>query len=167
MRMKKLVNPYREIPGYRCFGCSPDHPDGLKMEFWLDGGAVVCEWMPGDGFQGYLGVLHGGIQATLLDEIASWWVMVVLGTSGVTSSMDVKYRKPVMIADGPLHLRASLNRMIRNVAVISAELRNREGVLCAEAEIKYFTFREEVARRDFFYPGRENFFGNPEENRHG
>ena len=30
---KKIINPWRNHEGYNCFGCSPDNPIGLHLEF--------------------------------------------------------------------------------------------------------------------------------------
>jgi acyl-coenzyme A thioesterase PaaI-like protein len=49
------------------------------MTFFDDGEGIVSNWGPKEGYQGYDKVLHGGIQATLIDEIASWVVYVRLG----------------------------------------------------------------------------------------
>ena len=44
--MKKIINPWRNHEGYNCFGCSPDNPIGLHMEFYEDGDYVVSTWHP-------------------------------------------------------------------------------------------------------------------------
>ena len=35
--MKKIINPWRNHPEYNCFGCCPDNPIGLHLEFYEDG----------------------------------------------------------------------------------------------------------------------------------
>ena len=66
--MIKLNNPYAEHPDYNCFGCSPFNEFGLHLEFWEDGDDLVAKWQPRKSLEGWMGVLHGGIQATLLEE---------------------------------------------------------------------------------------------------
>ena len=70
--MKRLTNPWRDIPGYFCFGCAPDNKAGVRMSFYSDGDDVVSVWKPEQQFQGWLDTLHGGIQAVMLDEISKW-----------------------------------------------------------------------------------------------
>lgn len=82
--MRKIRNPFIGKEGYNCFGCSPDNPFGLHMEFYEDGDDVVSYWHPHDHFQGWTGVMHGGILATMIDETAGWVVMRKLQTSGMT-----------------------------------------------------------------------------------
>ncbi|MDY0102278.1 MAG: PaaI family thioesterase [Lentimicrobium sp.] len=156
--MRHLKNPFVKLEGYNCFGCSPDNNCGLGLTFVEDGDYVVSEWMPKPQFQGWHNVLHGGIQATLLDEIASWLVFAKLQTSGVTSKMEVRLKKPVYTDKGKLTLKAKLREMKRNIAVIETWLYNAEMELCAYANMHYYTFKEEVAREKLWYPGAEAFY---------
>jgi acyl-coenzyme A thioesterase PaaI-like protein len=156
--MKKIANPYRNLEGYYCFGCAPQNQNGLHMQFFEEGEAIVSEWEPKNYFQGYYQVLHGGIQATLMDEIASWLVQVKLKTAGVTSQMTIRYKKTVPINRGNIRLRARLTGKRRNLADIRVELFGPDGSLCAEGDFVYFTFPEEVAREKLHYPGHKAFF---------
>jgi len=127
------------------------------MHFRLKGDAVVCDWEPETHLQGWVGVLHGGIQATLMDEIASWYVFVKLQTAGVTSKMEVKLLKPVKMDMAPFRLEATLIEMKRNIAMIQVELFMRDGTLGAEAVMHYFTYPRSIASSKLFYPGIEHF----------
>lgn len=155
---RKISNPYQKLEGYNCFGCSSRNTFGLKMNFVEFEDGLSSEWVPEDHFQGWMGVLHGGIQASLMDEIASWVVFVKLGKSGVTSEMKVRYKHPVKMSEKPLKIKGILREMQRNIAVIDTFLYDDEGKLCAQGECKYFTFSDEVAKEKYFYPGKEAFF---------
>lgn len=155
---KKLFNPFVKLDGYKCFGCSPDNPFGLQLKFHEEDDCVTAQWEPKEQFQGWLNTLHGGIQATLLDEIASWLVLVKLNTSGVTCEMEVKLRKPVKTNEGTIFLKATLLEMKRNIAIINTSLYNSKQELCSEAIMHYFTFPEPVAREKFWYPGKAAFY---------
>lgn len=154
--MKHLDNPFTSLEGYNCFGCAPDNPQGLRMQFTDEGDYVVSIWQPENNFQGWHNVLHGGIQATLMDEIASWVVFAKLGTTGVTSKMAIKLIKPMMIDKGPVKLVAKLREMHHNIAIIDVELMDGEETCCAEGVFHYFTYPEGVAKQKLFYPGRDN-----------
>ena len=95
--MKKIKNPYLGLQeqGYNCFACCPDNPPGLKMEFYEDGDDLVCVWNSDDNYQGWLKTLHGGIQATLMDELGGWIVNRKLQTAGMTTNITMKYLHPV------------------------------------------------------------------------
>ena len=127
------------------------------MQFTDEGDQVISTWQPENNFQGWHNVLHGGIQATLMDEIASWVVFAKLGTTGVTSKMEIRLSKPMLMNKGPVKLTARLREMRRNIAVIDVELRDSEETLCAEGVFHYFTYPEGIAKEKLFYPGREKF----------
>ena len=152
---EKISNPFRHYEGYNCFGCSPNNPIGLHMEFMEEGDELISTWDPAPNFQGWYNVLHGGIQSTLMDEIASWVVFVKLKTSGVTSQIEIKYKKAVPSNKGPITLRARLIEMKRNIAIVDVKLFGPDHELCTVATIKYFTFPQEVAREKLWYPEPE------------
>lgn len=159
--MKKIRNPWKDpknIGDYNCFACSPYNESGLQLEFWEDGDEIVSKWDPLRMYEGWIGVLHGGIQATLLDEIGGWVVMLKLGTTGVTSEMQVKYLKPVQISGGELTVRGKLESVDSRIATISASLFNGAGVECASATLSYFVFPEKIAKARYHFPGKEAFY---------
>ncbi len=127
------------------------------MHFRMEGEEVLCDWEPENHLEGWVGVLHGGIQATLMDEIASWYVFVKLQTAGVTSKMEVKLLKPVKMDKAPFRLRARLQEMKRNVAIIHVELFMNDGTLGADSLMHYYTYPQDIAKEKLFYPGIEAF----------
>lgn len=154
----KINNPYLPNKEHFCFGCSPKNLIGLHLSFELDGDRVLCQWQPEANYQGFHQVLHGGILATLLDEIAGWVVQAVVGTAGVTSEMNVKYLKPVYVHDGPLQLEAAVAHKRGRLVDIEAKLSNAFGILCTQATVTYYLFPLEVAKEKFNYPGSDAFF---------
>ncbi len=160
--MKKILNPWKTNPEnrkeYNCFGCSPFNEIGLQLEFWEDGDELIAKWSPRKSLEGWLGVLHGGIQATLLDEMGGWIVMIKLQTAGVTAGMNVKYLKPVKVSGGELTIRGRLLRCEKRIAKIECSLENQHGETCAKAELDYFFFPEKIAKARYYYPGIEAFY---------
>lgn len=156
--MKKIKNPYVGLKGYNCFGCSPDNPDGLQMKFIEDGNYVISHWIPKPNFNGYDDILHGGIQATLMDEIASWCIQVKLKTSGVTTRLNTQFKKPVSVSQGAIILKAHIVDTNRRIARVNVELFNAGGELCSTGDISYFIFPEDVARKRLNFPEYSSFF---------
>lgn len=157
--MKKIVNPFAHVSKevYHCFGCSPANEHGLHLEFWEDGDELVARWQPRKTYEGWKNILHGGIQATLLDETAAWLVFVKLKTAGVTTEMHVNYANPVFISKGEVIIRARLVSQEKRLAKIACRLADGEGKICASAEVTYFCFPEKIARTKYNYPGAEAF----------
>lgn len=144
--MRKIQNPWTKKDGYNCFGCAPDHPFGLHMEFFEDGDQVVCFWHPTENHQGWVNTLHGGIISTLIDEIASWVVVRKLQTAGVTSRLNVQFLKPVMTTEPQITLRAQITDRKRNFVTIHVTLENATGEICAEADAIYYALSDQRSR---------------------
>ena len=83
--------------GQPCFGCSPDHPFGFHLRFERDGDDVVTRFTPTERHQGPPGIMHGGLVATLADEIGAWAIIAVLEKFGFTAEMTCKLHEPVRI----------------------------------------------------------------------
>ena len=156
--MQILKKPFEGHPDYKCFGCSPSNPIGLNLQFMEDGDFVKVDWQPREEFQGFVNVLHGGIQATIMDELAAWCVNVKVKTAGVTKSFRMIYHKPVYVNRGELHFRAQLTGMEKNIAIIKTELFDNDNQLCSEGEFRYFTYPEAIAKRKLMYPGADAFY---------
>lgn len=144
--MYRIKNPWLHKDAYFCFGCCPDNHSGVCMEFYADGEEVVSYWKPEARFQGWIDTLHGGIQAVLLDEICAWAVIYRLQTSGVTSKMETRYKRPLSTKDAYLVLRAAVTEVRRNIATIEAGIYDSAGELCTQAVCTYYTFTGEKAR---------------------
>jgi uncharacterized protein (TIGR00369 family) len=155
--MKKIKNPYDKETNM-CFGCSQNNTSGLKLQFEEDDMFVCATWQPTSDYQGYVNILHGGIISTLMDEVGAWCINLKLGTAGVTSEMKIKYLSPVFINKGSLTVKASLHERKEKTAVIKCLLYNDANKLCAQAEIEYFIYPQEIAIRKFRYPGRDAFY---------
>ncbi|MDR1675836.1 MAG: PaaI family thioesterase [Tannerella sp.] len=151
--MKKIINPWQGVEGYLCFACSPANPSGLHMEFYEDGDDIVSFWQPTDRQQGWLNTLHGGIQSTLMDELAAWVIVRKLQTTGVTSKMEIKFLKSISTRDARLTVHGRIRDKKRNAVFVETEIYDAAGELCTRAEIIYFVTTPERAREAFHFEG--------------
>ena len=80
-----------------CFVCGRDNPRGLYMSFYDNGSnEVVSEYTVADEYQGYPGVVHGGVVAAMLDEVVARVAMIGDHHHFMMSViLDIKYRHPV------------------------------------------------------------------------
>lgn len=161
--MKKITNPFVKLDNHYCFCCSNRNPIGLKLEFWLDEEEemVFTNWEPSRSYQGYPNVLHGGIQSTLMDEVASWAVYILLQTAGFTTKIDIKIKKPVHIDKGALKVTAKVISTEKKISNILTKLYDSEGTLCSEGIIQYYIYPQQTAIEKLDYPGFDAFFPNP------
>ena len=112
---------------------------------------MVCYWEPKEHFQGWTDTLHGGIQATLIDETAGWVIARKLQTSGMTTNLNIKYKRPIPTIEGTkLEIRAHINEMKRNFALMEASI-TCNGELCTTAELTFFCFPQEKAKEEFHF----------------
>jgi uncharacterized protein (TIGR00369 family) len=128
------------------------------MTFYEDGDELLSVWHPESHFQGYLNILHGGILATLMDEIASWTVYVKHKAAGVTSKMEIRFLKAVFADKGQLTIRSRIVHTRRNLIDMNVRLFDNEGQLCSEAMVTYFTYSEKKSRESLYYPDHSAFF---------
>lgn len=159
--MIKIRNPFTEMGtrhDYNCFGCSPFNEIGLQLEFWENEEELIARWQPRKSLEGWMNVVHGGIQAALLDELAGWIVLIKMKTAGVTSALNVRYLKPVNISKGEVTIKGKVVSVDKKLATINATLFDGEGTECASAEISYFCFPENIAKAKYHYPGIHEFY---------
>lgn len=120
-----------------CFVCGEENDAGLHMHFFETEGEpliVVAEYTVPARYEGYAGVTHGGIVATMLDEVTSRTVL--RGDPPrfvVTSRLSVRYRKPVPV-ETPLRLTGRVVKDRGRVITAVGEIRGPGDVLLAEAE---------------------------------
>ena len=119
-----------------CFGCSPTNPHGFHLHFWFEKEESwsKCE-IPGN-YCGFDGIAHGGIVATLLDEIAAWALGFYFESFGFTTTAQIKYLKPVPTAN-ELILHGVISSKDKLKPKTTAYLYNPKGVLLAECESEW------------------------------
>jgi acyl-coenzyme A thioesterase PaaI-like protein len=101
-----MVNP---IADNYCFVCGKDNPKGFKIQVRYLEAEMTAETelaLPRE-FQGWADVIHGGILATMLDELMAHAVWHFAGP-GVTLSMEVRFHQPLK-PDEPVLVRGVLH----------------------------------------------------------
>jgi acyl-coenzyme A thioesterase PaaI-like protein len=81
--------------GY-CFVCGKDNPRGFKIQvrYLEDHLSAETELAIPREYQGWADVIHGGILATLLDELMAHAVWRFAGP-GLTLGLEVRFHKPL------------------------------------------------------------------------
>jgi acyl-coenzyme A thioesterase PaaI-like protein len=137
---RKLENIFSRVDGYNCIACGPKHPFGLRLEFFYDEDTrtVSSQMTPGDLFSGFPGILHGGIQATILDEIAFWGVWAQHGQSGFTYDFNIQYRKKCP-PDVLLEALGEVGDVQRRLVSVNVQLRNQQNKdTYSKGTVRYF-----------------------------
>ena len=97
-----------------CFACGLENPVGLHLHFYeVEPGRVEAAYTAPGHFQGYPGVLHGGIAGALIDEVAA---RVHMGLDPAaprfmfTARLELRYRHNVPVGQ-PLRLVGKAGRL--------------------------------------------------------
>lgn len=129
----------REIPNHwpgQCFGCSKSNPYGLRLQFWRsEHGCFTRCTIPGH-LCGIDGLVHGGIIALLLDEVAQWALIGRHASFGVTSEITVRYLKPVPVDTEFVVAAQVVSQKEKNV-VLRSTIFQTPSVPLAEADSKF------------------------------
>ncbi len=110
--LEEIENVFLHVPGCDCFVCSRTHGLGFRLRFFRDRAAgLVRAAVPPVrlDFSSFPGVLHGGFQAMLLDEVMAWAALGLAGKMTFTARMETRFRGTVHTNE-PLELAAGVER---------------------------------------------------------
>ncbi len=79
-----------------CFACGRKNPDGLQLDIRETPDGVELDFTPDIKWQGWIGIVHGGIVSTILDELLAW-ACTVRGYDAVTGELKIRFRQPMKI----------------------------------------------------------------------
>jgi acyl-coenzyme A thioesterase PaaI-like protein len=97
--MNSPASPLPEPPNNRCFACGSRNRHGLRLRFATDGDhGVTAAWRPEVAWEGFRGVIHGGVISTVLDEAMSKAVAAA-GIRALTCELRVRLHQRVEVAE--------------------------------------------------------------------
>jgi uncharacterized protein (TIGR00369 family) len=116
-----------------CFVCGENNKGGLRLNFEIDKKKKTLKttFLPGPVFQGYDGVVHGGIISTLLDE-AMAKLSYELGYNTVTASLEIRFKKAAPILE-PLHVYGEITKVNQRLVKARARVTKEDGTILAVA----------------------------------
>lgn len=124
----------------RCFACGRENPDGLDLRFVPNGEtSVSCECVVPEAYQGYPGIVQGGIVSTLLDS-AMTNCLFGLGIEALTARLNVRFKDPVRVGM-PLTVSARLLRSEKRVHTLEASIK-QGGAIKASATARFMPMRQ-------------------------
>lgn len=142
------------LADHHCFACGGTNPIGMHLDIVLGDGTARTEWVAGPDFVGWSDRVHGGLLATVLDEVMAWapssddaWA--------VTSSFTVRFHSPASPGES-LRVVAWVDGKRRRIYSTRGEVRGPDGRLVAEASGTYLgaspTQKTELKRRYGYRP---------------
>lgn len=142
---RKLENMFSDVEDYNCFACGPAHPFGLHLEFFYDDETMeVSSIITADKlFAGFPGILHGGIQATILDEVAFWGSWGRYQRTGFTYDLTIKYKRKCPV-DESIEAFGIVRDKERRLVPVDVALRNPETLeIFTEGQVRYYFPRQD------------------------
>ena len=115
-----------------CFVCGKENKDGLKLDFIVKNKRITANFSFDSRFQGFSGIIHGGIIATILDE-AMVKLAFELGFNSVSANLNINLKKPVKPGERVV-VTGEIIREFERKLKARAQLRKEDGTLAAEAE---------------------------------
>lgn len=126
-----------------CFGCGKDNAAGLQVERGYDeDGNAISRITVDEKFAGEKGVVHGGIQAALLDEVLGFLVRRVCEDNYgefkpiVTATFQLKYKAPCP-TQTELTLRSRVTQIDLPSVFVEGEITNSNGDVITRAEARW------------------------------
>ncbi len=134
-----------DSPRRWCYGCGDKNPEGLQIDFAVDGGLVSGRFLPRKEHQGFPGVAHGGIAAAALDE-AMGLAIYAAGAWAMTARMEVRYRRPVPLGEEVV-VTAEVVRDRGRRLEADARIETSSGEVLAEAKGLFLRMPEETSQQ--------------------
>jgi uncharacterized protein (TIGR00369 family) len=121
---------------HHCFACGATNPIGMGLHIEFGDGMAAASWTVGDDYVGWSDKVHGGIIATLLDEVMAW-APSSYDSWAVTAEMTVRYRSPAVPGE-ELRAVGRVAQRRRRIYDVTGEVRAvADGRLVAEGRGRY------------------------------
>lgn len=141
------------LPGYKkCFFCGPA-TGGLGLELTYHDKMVYCTFIAKDKFQGYDGMMHGGIVSGILDEVMWWALFMETKVVAATTKIEVEFKRPILSGE-TYTAKAQVIRSFHNTYNVSGAIENLKGEVCAKGngffrKMRGFTIEDIIKHLDF------------------
>jgi len=95
--VRRSTGPFDfEIAAHHCFACGDLNERGLRLPLHLSEGRCWTQLALGPEFEGWEGIIHGGILTTILDEVMAW-ALVAQDAWSMTARLATDFRRPVRV----------------------------------------------------------------------
>jgi uncharacterized protein (TIGR00369 family) len=120
---------------HNCFACGDRNPIGMRLHIELGEGTARTTWTPTADYVGWEDKVHGGLLATLLDEVMAW-APSSYDSWAVTAEMNIRFRSPADPSER-LEARAWVEQRRRRIYHVRGEIRGPDGRMVAEASGRF------------------------------
>ena len=135
------AEPSFEFEPHNCFACGTLNEHGLRLDLHLGERRSWTELSLDPRFEGWVGIAHGGILATILMA----WSLVAEDSWGVTARLEIAYRRPTPVGR-PIRAEGWIVRSRRRLIDTAGAVTDGDGNVLATAEGIYVAAGEERKR---------------------
>lgn len=133
----------KELPHtHSCFVCGESNAIGLNLRFHTDGTTVQTHFTPRPEHIGFKQVIHGGLIATLLDEIMVWACAVNTKRFAYCAEMTTRFLRPIRPGETIIAIGELAANRRNKIFEAAAQVKNQSGDLLATASGKYLPVKE-------------------------
>lgn len=130
-----VLDAHRRRVHPRCVVCGDSSGRGFQLDFTVaDDGSVSAVFPCDDSFQGYAGIIHGGVVASLLDG-AMTNCLFARGIVAVTAELTVRFQHLLRVGE-PARVRAWITRSTPHLHFLAAEI-TQSGSVAVRARAKF------------------------------
>ena len=143
-----MTNNGKYLPTYKgCVVCGEKeiNPHTLHLRFMITSEGVETVFVSDKNQEGYKGVVHGGIVASILDETIGWSIAVAREKYFMTVELNTQFLKPlpvgkkVVVKGWPVEHK-------RRSAIGEGIVQDDDGIIYAKARVKFFLVSDEKAK---------------------
>jgi len=128
----------KELPHtHSCFVCGESNPIGLNVRFETDGKVVRARFTPRPEHIGFKQVVHGGLIATVLDEIMVWACVAQTKRFAYCAELTVRFQNPLRPGEETLATAELVTNRRDRIFEVKSDLKDNAGKIFATATGKY------------------------------
>lgn len=130
-----------------CLVCGRQNPHGLRLSLHVDEGTgiVSTQFVPRPEHIGFEGIVHGGVIATVVDEVMVWAATWAGKRFCVCGELSLRFRRSAEVGQS-LHVKAKVESHRSRLIQTSATVLDANGDLLATGSGKYVPLSPEQNR---------------------
>ena len=142
-----LRNLFKSIDNYNCFVCSDTNPIGLNLDIRYEDTTTHAIVNLSNLYSGFPSVIHGGIQATIIDEIGFWSMFNDIRQLGFTKSLSVEYLSQIQV-DNDLKVVGEVIEYKDNIVKVKVEIIS-DSTAKTRGIVEYKTINNNLVKKYF------------------
>lgn len=136
-----------------CFVCGQENPQGLRLRAHIKDNRVIIEHTTRPSDAGYPKIVHGGIGATLLDEVMTWAAILEGAQFYVAAEFTIRLTNPIQIGE-KIRTEGWVTQKRSKLMMAEGLILNEAGRVLMKATGKFLPMNAQTSqhvRQDFIF----------------